>query len=99
MSLICATRQRLHIGSLADAGERKSSLVREVHVSVRSFAVASAALLFASAASVHAQKASERWGPGPPSLPRGTRMAIISGDPARAGPFTIRLELPDGFTV
>jgi len=58
-----------------------------------------AALLCASAATAHAQKATVRWGPGPASLPPGTRMAIIRGDPARPGPFTIRLELPDGFTV
>jgi quercetin dioxygenase-like cupin family protein len=39
------------------------------------------------------------WGLGPSSLPAGTRMAIVSGDPTKPGPFTIRLELPDGFTV
>ena len=58
-----------------------------------------AALLLASASTLHAQKATLRWGPGPASLPPGTRMAIIDGDPARPGPFTIRLELPDGFRV
>ena len=68
-------------------------------MSVRSFALAMASLLITSAATVHAQKATERWGAGPPSLPPGTRMAVISGDPTRPGPFTIRLELPDGFTV
>ena len=60
---------------------------------------AMAALLCSSAAPIQAQQAPLRWGPGPASLPPGTRMAIISGDPARPGPFTIRLELPDGFRV
>jgi quercetin dioxygenase-like cupin family protein len=58
-----------------------------------------AVLLVTSAASVRAQQAVLEWGPGPPSLPPGARMAIVSGDPRKPGPFTIQLDLPDGFTV
>jgi quercetin dioxygenase-like cupin family protein len=58
-----------------------------------------AAALASSAATAHAQKAALQWGPGPASLPPGTRMAIVSGDPGKPGPFTIRLRLPDGFEV
>ena len=61
--------------------------------------VAIAALLLASAAAAHAQKQPLKWGPGPASLPAGARMAVVSGDPRKAGPFTVQLELPDGFTV
>jgi hypothetical protein len=65
----------------------------------RMFSVAVAVLLVATAAATHAQKARLQWGPGPASLPAGARMAVVSGDPRKAGPFTVQLELPDGFTV
>jgi quercetin dioxygenase-like cupin family protein len=39
------------------------------------------------------------WGPAPPSLPAGARAARVSGDPSKPGPFTLELDLPDGFVV
>lgn len=39
------------------------------------------------------------WGPAPPGLPAGARGAIVSGDPAKAGPFTVRLEMPADYAV
>ena len=32
--------------------------------------------------------------PGPPNLPRGTQVAMVSGDPAKPGPFVLRVKLP-----
>ena len=40
-----------------------------------------------------------KWEPGPASLQKGARMAIREGDPAKEGPFTMRLWFPDGFVV
>jgi len=40
-----------------------------------------------------------KWGAGPPSLPPGAQMAVLGGDPAKAGLFILRAKLPDGFTV
>jgi quercetin dioxygenase-like cupin family protein len=40
-----------------------------------------------------------KWKDGPPSLPAGAKMAILEGDPAKEGPFTFRVLLPDGFKV
>ena len=41
-----------------------------------------------------------KWGPGPDSLPPGAQMAVVDGDPGKAGePFTIRAKLPDGYKV
>ena len=40
-----------------------------------------------------------QWKDGPPSLPKGVRMAILEGDPTQPGPFTIRFRFPDGFRV
>ena len=68
-------------------------------VPARVLALLVATSLASSAATTHAQEAALQWGPGPASLPPGTRMAIVSGDPAKPGPFTIRLRLPDGFEV
>jgi hypothetical protein len=38
------------------------------------------------------------WGPPPPGLPAGARGAIVKGDPSK-GPFTARLDMPDGYEV
>lgn len=40
-----------------------------------------------------------RWGNAPPSLPPGATAAVIEGNPAEAGPFTLRLRLPDGYRI
>ena len=41
----------------------------------------------------------ERWGPGPSFLPKGAKLAVISGNPGAAGPFVIRLRFPPGYAV
>jgi quercetin dioxygenase-like cupin family protein len=43
--------------------------------------------------------ASIQWQDGPPSLPRGARMAVLEGDPTKEGPFVLRMKLPDGFRI
>lgn len=37
-----------------------------------------------------------RWSDAPPSMPKGTRIAVLEGDPAREGMFTVRLRVPAG---
>jgi quercetin dioxygenase-like cupin family protein len=32
-------------------------------------------------------------------FPAGAQIAIVSGDPGKAGPFTIQLKLPDGWMI
>jgi uncharacterized RmlC-like cupin family protein len=39
------------------------------------------------------------WGPAPPSLPKGAEIAVLTGDPTKAGPFIIRLRLPAGYEI
>ncbi len=39
------------------------------------------------------------WGDAPPGLPAGAKMAVLAGDPGKKGPFTIRLQAPDGYKV
>ncbi len=40
-----------------------------------------------------------KWKVGPASLPAGAKFAVMEGDPAKEGPFVMRLWLPDGFRV
>ncbi|PVE24347.1 hypothetical protein DC522_10780 [Microvirga sp. KLBC 81] len=49
---------------------------------------------------VQAMRADQlRWEPAPPVLPKGAQIAVLSGDPHKAGPFTIRLKTPAGYKV
>jgi len=41
-----------------------------------------------------------KWGPAPSGLPPGAKLAVVSGDPSKAGlPFTMRVKFPDGYQV
>jgi hypothetical protein len=40
-----------------------------------------------------------QWGPAPPVFQPGAQMALISGDPGKAGLFTVRLKVPDGYRI
>lgn len=39
------------------------------------------------------------WGPAPPSLPPGAKAAVLEGDPSKAGPFTMRVLLPNRYRI
>lgn len=39
------------------------------------------------------------WSPGPPSLPTGAKVAVLDGDPAKKGIFTMRLMMPNGYQI
>lgn len=39
------------------------------------------------------------WGPPPPSLPPGALVSVLSGDPTKEGPFTMRAKMPDGYRI
>jgi hypothetical protein len=41
-----------------------------------------------------------KWGPAPEGLPAGAQVAVLDGDPGKAGvPFVIRAKLPDGYKI
>ena len=44
-------------------------------------------------------EASLPWGPAPAVFPWGARMAVVSGDPAKAAQFTVMLTFPDGYQI
>ena len=40
------------------------------------------------------------WGPAPDGLPAGAQVAVLDGDPSKAGaPFVVRAKMPDGYKV
>jgi quercetin dioxygenase-like cupin family protein len=49
-------------------------------------------------ASVH-QPPEIKWQQGPAALPPGAKAALLEGDPAKDGPFTMRLLMPDGYKI
>src|SRR5438034_4319720 len=42
-------------------------------------------------AAIHAPS-SLQWKDGPPSLPKGAKIAVLEGDPAKEGPFVFRVK-------
>ena len=40
-----------------------------------------------------------QWGPAPPLLPPGAQIAVLSGDPMKAVPYTIRLKFPANYAI
>jgi uncharacterized protein DUF4437 len=40
-----------------------------------------------------------KWGEAPTGLPAGAKAALLNGDPAQAGPFTVRLKAPAGYKI
>ena len=57
------------------------------------------ALLAAGSAVQTEAKQALSWGPAPPSLPKGAKLAIVSGDPSQSGPFVIQIKFPPGYVV
>jgi len=47
---------------------------------------------------VHAPPETQ-WGPVPPALPAGAQIAVLQGNPFAAGVYTLRLKMPNGYTV
>ena len=40
-----------------------------------------------------------KWGPAPPFLPKGAKMAVIAGDPSKPGIFVLRLDMPKNYAI
>jgi quercetin dioxygenase-like cupin family protein len=40
-----------------------------------------------------------KWMDGPPGLPGGAQFAIVSGNPAKAGKFTLQIRMPANYSV
>jgi hypothetical protein len=63
-------------------------------------ALASAAPLAAHGADATMINASSlKWSDAPPSFPKGAKVAVLYGDPGKAGPVTMRLMMPANYKV
>src|SRR6476646_10672886 len=40
-----------------------------------------------------------KWGAAPPMLPAGAQIAVLVGDPTKAGPYTVRLKFPANYDI
>ena len=40
-----------------------------------------------------------KWGPAPPSLPKGAKVTVLQGDPGKSGPFVLRLMTPGAYAI
>jgi len=60
-----------------------------------------AALLVSTVTMLSAQKTAPplKWGPAPAVFPAGAKMAVVSGDPTKAGPFVVELAFPSGYRI
>jgi len=43
--------------------------------------------------------AAVKWMDAPPFLPKGSKLAVLVGDPSKPEPFTIRLQMPNGYKI
>jgi hypothetical protein len=46
-----------------------------------------------------AQAKGLKWMDAPPGLPSGAKVAVVSGDPGKAGDFTLRIKMPANYMV
>jgi hypothetical protein len=56
-------------------------------------------LMAGSAVQAKSNHSSLKWMAGPPSLPSGAQMAVVSGNPGKKGRFTIELKMPADYAV
>jgi len=62
-------------------------------------AVASSLALIAAPAAWAQKAPALKFGPAPAVFPRGATMAVVSGDPSKAGPFVVHLSMPSGYRI
>ena len=66
---------------------------------VAAVALISGAAAFGQSSHGMGSDPSVKWGPAPPFLPAGARIAVLSGDPSQSGEYTLRLEFPAGYVI
>lgn len=62
-------------------------------------ALAAPSLIAAQQHAIVATPGAITWGAAPAILPAGAKLAVLEGDPAQPGAFTMRLWMPDGYTL
>ena len=60
---------------------------------------AAAADMAMGGAGIYTNPGDIKWGDAPPNLPKGAKMAVLSGDPGKAGTFVARLQMPANYKI
>jgi hypothetical protein len=74
-------------------------MVRRLSPVLLSCAAAAVLAVATPAQAVHPGGDGMKWGDVPPMLPKGAKLAVLQGDPAKPGPFVMRLQAPAGYKV
>jgi quercetin dioxygenase-like cupin family protein len=91
---------------LRDVGRHaKTAIMKKILIACSFlFIVAAVAIIAAENAATTTEHkvinpADLKWVDAPPSLPAGAKMAVLDGDPNKAGSFTVRMKAPAGYKV
>lgn len=63
------------------------------------FLMAMTGAAFAQSAHVLQSVNQAQWGPAPPMIPAGAKIAILSGDPGKPAPYAVRLKFPANYAI
>lgn len=66
---------------------------------LRTVVLVSGVLCLSAPAAAQVNSADLKWGPAPAVFPAGAQMAVLSGDPGKAGVFVVRLRMPAGYKI
>ncbi|MCX7585094.1 cupin domain-containing protein [Phenylobacterium sp. 58.2.17] len=66
---------------------------------LRTVVLVSGVLCLGSTATAQVNTGDLKWGPAPAVFPAGAQMAVLSGDPTKAGVFVIRIKMPAGYKI
>jgi quercetin dioxygenase-like cupin family protein len=81
------------------------AFTRIARITMRAFLLVGASLLLGASLAAQTPDSSGKsgktlsWGPAPAVFPAGVKMAVLSGDPTAAGPFTVQLSMPAGYRI
>jgi len=92
---------------ITDPHNHRENIVRNnlpaLLASVAAAAIASPSAFCADMAmtpgSVYMNTGDVKWGPAPPVVPKGAKMAVLEGDPGKEGPFVARLMVPANYKI
>jgi len=74
--------------------------MRLLMITTALFLATTGSLMAQDPKSGHAMRADQlQWEAAPSFLPKGAQFAVLSGDPSKSGPFTIRLKAPAGYKI
>src|SRR4029453_8549547 len=82
--------------------------MKEAHMKTMASGITAAAILAGGAyTAIRAQSHNHviqtlheaQWGPAPPIVPAGAQIVVLSGDPSKAAPYSVRLRFPANYAI